>query len=186
MKTMQDPASTTLFRVADLPQNGETAFLIAPEADALAEIAAELGLEALRKLRFEGHIRSDGRRDWRLEGHLGATVVQPCVVTLRPVTTRIEEDVTRRFLAHLPEEASDADEIEMPEDETIEKLGPEIDARAVMLEALALALPLYPRADGAELEGANFTEPGKEALKDEDLRPFAGLKALRDKLEGDE
>ena len=50
--------------------------------------------------------------------------------------------------------------------------------------ALALALPLYPRAPGAELGQAVFAEPGTAPLKDEDLRPFAGLAGLKAKLEG--
>jgi uncharacterized metal-binding protein YceD (DUF177 family) len=54
-----------------------------------------------------------------------------------------------------------------------------------LAEALALALPLYPRAPGAELGEAAFTEPGKPVLRDEDARPFAGLAHLRDKLKGD-
>lgn len=179
---MTDLSSTRL-RVADLPQNRPTGFQIAPDDGRLAQIAQELGLTELRKLRFEGEITSDGRTDWRLEAHLGATVVQPCVVTLAPVTTRIEEDVTRRLLSHLPEEAMEGDDVEMPEDETIDKLGTEIDLGLLMTEALALALPLYPRAEDATLEAAQFTEPGKTPMRDEDTRPFAGLATLREKLE---
>ncbi len=54
-----------------------------------------------------------------------------------------------------------------------------------MFEALTLALPLYPRADGADLGEPVFTEPGKRPLTDEDARPFAGLKDLRDRLKKD-
>jgi uncharacterized metal-binding protein YceD (DUF177 family) len=172
------------FRVSDLPQNRAFAFDLAPDAEAMAALAARLDLDALRKLGFAGTLEAEGKGAWRLQARLGATVVQPCVVTLAPVTTRIDETVIRRFLPHLPEEDSDADEIEMPEDETIEQLGPEIDLAAVMEEALALALPLYPRADRAHMAEQRFTEPGKTPMSDEDVRPFAGLKALRDKLEG--
>ena len=61
----------------------------------------------------------------------------------------------------------------------------EIDLGAVMVESLELALPLYPRAPGAELGEAVFAAPGAEPLKDVDLRPFAGLSALRDRLSSD-
>ena len=70
----------------------------------------------------------------------------------------------------------------MPEDDTIEPLGTEIDFGSILVEALALALPDYPRKDEAELENATFAAPGITALKDEDLKPFAGLAGLRDKL----
>ncbi len=173
-------------RVADLAQSRVTRFDLVPGTERLDDIAAELGLLGLRKLRFQGALRASGRNDWRLEAHLGATVEQPCVVTLDPVRTRIEADVVRLFVKslELPEEIDG--EVEMPEDDTVEELGPQIDIEAIMREALALNLPLYPRRDDAELGEAVFTEPGKEAMRDEDARPFAGLAALRDKLEGDD
>ncbi|WP_420567374.1 YceD family protein [Thalassovita sp.] len=173
-------------RVADLPQSKPTRFELIPEAKDLLAIADELGLRGLRKLRFKGQITAEGKRDWRLDANLGATVIQDCVVTLEPVTTRIEESVTRRFLANLPEQAEEDDEIEMTEDDSIEPLGPEIDPATVMIEALALVLPLYPRAEGAVLGETIHTEPGKEALSDADLKPFAGLAALRDQLQNKE
>lgn len=167
-------------RVADLPQNAPTPFEITPGAEVMKALAADLDLVALRKLRFTGQLLAQGRRDWRLEGQLGATVVQPCVVTLDPVTTRIDVPVERTYVAghETPEET----EVEMPEDDSVEPLGAVIDLDAVMAEALALALPLYPRKDGAGLEDAVFTEPGKAPMRDEDARPFAGLADLRDKL----
>lgn len=176
-------------RVADLPQSKPTRFELVPDTSALAAIAQELDLRGLRKLRFKGHIVAEDKRDWRLEAELGATVIQDCVVSLDPVTSRIEDKVVRRFLAKmpdLPDQDDTEDGIEMSADDTIEALGSEIDPAAVMIEALALALPLYPRADGAALDQALFTEPGKEALSDADLKPFAGLAALRDKLQDKE
>jgi uncharacterized metal-binding protein YceD (DUF177 family) len=59
-----------------------------------------------------------------------------------------------------------------------------IDVSAVMAEALALHLPLYPRAGGADLGEAVFTEPGLAPMRDEDAKPFAGLAGLRDTLTG--
>jgi len=180
-KRMSQFTSSRL-RVADLPQNRETAFSLAPDTAQMTAISQELDLLSLRKLRFEGQVVSEGKSDWRLEAELGATVVQPCVVTLAPVTTRIEVSVIRRFLAHLPEDTMEESEVELPEDETIEKLGSEIDLENVMIEALSFALPLYPRAEGAELSEAQFTEPGKKPMSDGDAHPFAELQALRDKL----
>lgn len=172
----------TAFRVADLPQNAPTVFDLRPGAPEMRELAEALGLLDLRKLRLAGDIRASGRSDWRLRAHLGATVVQPCVVTLEPVTTRIDIPVTRLFTADLPE--PDAPEVEMPEDDDAEPLGKLIDPATVMAEALALALPQYPRGDGVELGEAVFTEPGQAPMRDEDARPFAGLAGLRDKLGG--
>ncbi len=172
--------SQTVYRVADLPQTRPTQFSVNPPAEHLKDIAAQLELSGLRKLRFEGEIVAQGKTDWRLTAKLGATVVQPCVVTLEPVTTRIDEPVARLYLSHFEE--PDGAEIEMPEDDSIEPLPEQIDLMTVLIEALALNIPVYPRAEGANPQTAVFTEPGKDPLKDEDMKPFAGLAALRDKL----
>ena len=84
--------------VATLSQARTHRFEIIPDEAQRRQLATELGLSALRKLRFTGEIRSAGKRDWLLDGTLGATVVQPCVQTLAPVTTRIDTEVSRRFV----------------------------------------------------------------------------------------
>ncbi len=170
-------------RVSDLPARKPTRFDLSPSAPELAAIAAEIGADSLRKVRLQGELRPLGRTDWELEAKLAATVVQPCVVTLAPVTTRLDEKVERRWLRDMPEPTGE--EAEMPEDDTSEPLGAVIDLGVVLTEALALALPLYPRAEGAELEEDAFTEPGKAPLRDEEIRPFAGLASLRDRLAND-
>jgi uncharacterized metal-binding protein YceD (DUF177 family) len=168
-------------RLGDLPTTKATPVRFEPDAAELEAMAGSLGLSALRKVRLEGELRPRGRRDWDLAAHLGATVVQPCVVTLAPVTTRIEEDVERRFRADLPEPAPGA-EIEMPEDDALEALPERLDLSRVLMEALALAVPEYPRAEGASLGEAVFTEPGQAPLTEEAAKPFAGLAHLRDRL----
>lgn len=168
--------------LARLSRTGPTPFALAPEAPERAALAAALGVLSLRKLRFSGRLIPEGRRDWRLEADLGATVVQACVVTAEPVTTRIDEPVLRRYLADLPE--PEGDEIEIPEDDSAEQLPVSLDLGAVMAEALALALPPYPRAPGAELGEARFAPPGTAPLSDADTRPLSGLAALRDRLRG--
>lgn len=164
------------FRVADLAGRKPTRFRLLPDAAARAAIGAALGLVALEKVRLEGELRPIGRRDWELSAELTATVTQPCIITLAPVVTAIRERVTRRYLADLPEPTGE--EIEMPEDDTVESLPAVIDVGAVLTEALALALPQYPRAPGAELGDAAFTPPGAEPLVEEKLKPFAGLSDL--------
>lgn len=176
---MQDK-SPFMFRVADLPNRKTTRFTIAPTADERAQIADELGILGIKKLNFQGQIFPVGNRDWKLEAKLGASVVQTCVVTLDPVGTRIDSKTSRRFTADpgIPE----GNEVEMPEDDSIESLGEFIDAYEVMIEALSIELPDYPRKGEAQLETSNFTEPGKTAMTDQDARPFAVLAGLKDKL----
>lgn len=176
------PVLSHVVRLADLPARKASQVTLTPDASTCAALAAELGIEAVRKLRFDVTLKPMGKHDWALEGRLGATVVQSCVVTLDPVTTRIEEDVSRHYVEDY-DAAPDGSEIEMPEDDTVEPLPTSIDLGVVAFEALALALPVYPRSPDAALDQSVFTEPGKEALTDDDVKPFAGLASLRDKLE---
>lgn len=163
-------------RVAHLNPRAPIPFSLAPDAGRCAAIAAELGLDGLSKLTFEGTIRAEGGDAWALTGRLRARVTQPCVVTLKPVRTTLDEEVERHYSPHVT--PPEGDEVEMP-DETLEPLGQFIDLAAVMIEELALALPEYPRAEGVEFEAAP-EEPAPDTR-----RPFEGLdKLLRQRDDG--
>ncbi len=170
------------FRIADLPQKRPTEIVLKADATTRQSVARALGVDQIKKLTFTGKLQAAGKTDWTLSGHLGATVVQLCVVTLDPVTTRIEEDVVRHFIADWqdPEDV----EAEMPDDDSSEPLGAEIDAMVVISEALSLAVPAYPRVEGAELGAMIHAEPGVEPLNEETVKPFASLADLRKKMEG--
>ena len=175
------PPSPSAFRVADLRANGEHVFDLAPSKDALAQLAEDLDLSAIKKLTFSGALNPLGKSDWRLKGKLGATIVQPCVVTLEPVTTRIDTAVERMFIADFQD--PEGEEVEMTDEDTIEPLGAWIDPAQVMQEALVLAAPDYPRLPGAEAGAQVFTKPGEAPMTGEDAKPFAGLADLKALLE---
>ncbi|SDE17343.1 YceD family protein [Limimaricola pyoseonensis] len=176
------PLPRRMIRLAELPERRATEIELVPSADERAAVARDLDIPGVRKLRFLARLIPEGRDGWRLEGEIGATVVQDCVATLEPVVTRIDETVTRRYLADWRE--PEGVEVEMPEDDTLEPLPAALDLAQVMIEALALALPDYPRADGAAPADASAIPPGAAPIRDEEVKPFAGLAALRDKLGG--
>jgi uncharacterized metal-binding protein YceD (DUF177 family) len=169
-----------LLRPAALPAKKPTRFDIAPDPAARAALGDELGLLAIRSLRLQGEIAPAGRRDWRLTARLLADVDQACVVTLAPVPARIDEAVVRRYVADWQPPAGD--EVEVTDD-TEDPLPEVIDLDAVMAEALALALPDYPRAPGAGLGELAATPPGAVPLTDATVKPFAALQALKDRME---
>jgi len=180
------PVLSMILRPDALSRARAHPFALTPGAADCAAIAGTLGLRGLRKLRFAGALHALGARDWELRAELGATVLQDCVVTTAPVSTRIDTRVERRYLHALPQ--PQGDEVEMPEDENAEALGRSIDIGAVALEALMLELPAFPRAQGAALgtDGAlRAAPPGETPLADADLRPFAQLAALRARMTGD-
>ncbi|MBC9247695.1 DUF177 domain-containing protein [Paracoccus sp. 11-3] len=164
------PLSPTRLRVAHLNPRAPTQFDLRPDSQTRIAIAQELGLLDLPKLQFKGAIRAEGGHGWEVTGQLTARVVQPCVITLKPVKTSLDEQVERHFSPHVA--VPDGDEIEML-DETVEPLGQFIDLSAVMIEELTLALPEYPRADGAEL-----AEDAVEDDTPDTRRPFQGLDQL--------
>jgi uncharacterized metal-binding protein YceD (DUF177 family) len=184
---MTDPSETALpslpFKVAAIAGRTSTHVRFRPSGPERKAIADVLGLLDLPKLEFDGEIRPAGKRDMVLTAKLVAQVVQPCSVTLEPVTTAISEEVRRLYLSDyvVPED----NEVEIPEDDTQEALPEVIDAASVAIEALALALPMYPRAPGVELGEAVFTEPGLTPLREGDLKPFAGLAGLVLKAKGE-
>jgi len=170
-----------ILKLSDLSGKGRNQFDIRPDTTELAEIAAELDILVLKKLRFSGEVSPENKKDWRLSAKLGASVQQSCVITNEPVTTRVDIPVTRMFQRDCGAEKTSG-ELEFDGNDEVEQLGSEIDLDAVMREALALALPDYPRAVGAKLEESAFAAPGITPLTHEDTKPFASLAALRDKL----
>lgn len=172
--TQTEPFSQRL-RVAHLNPRQPVPVTLAPDKATRQAIAADLGLIALPALRLTGELRAEGGDAWVFDGRIEARVVQECVVTLAPVDTALSEPVRRVFSPHLrpPEET----EVEMPDDE-VEPLGAFIDLGAIATEALALALPAWPRADDAQLpDAAQDADPDDTDAGDQ-RRPFAGLADL--------
>lgn len=176
------PSLHAPLRTGSLSARKPTRFDLKPDTGLRKALADALGLLDLPEFRFRGEIRPSGRNDFLLEAELVAIAIQPCAITLAPVRTAVSETVQRGYIADWV--APEGDEVEMPEDDTEEPMPEEINLTAVATEALELALPLYPRAEGAELGEAVFSDPGTAPIRDSDLKPFAGLAALRDRLAG--
>jgi uncharacterized metal-binding protein YceD (DUF177 family) len=119
-------------------------------------LAKRFDLISLDSFKADGTVRTlnDGRRAV-LEGHILARVVQPCVVTLEPVASEIDESFTVEYAADAGAPAVEQ-EIELDPDmpdppDPLE--GEAVDVGEASAEHLALALDPYPRAPGAELPG---------------------------------
>jgi len=174
--TTDNPDFARVLEIRQLRDLEEFDFDIAPTGAEAVAIARLLGANAVRKMRFVGRLEPAGRGGWRLEGRLGATVVQPCVVTLEPVTTRIDQPVRRTWLPDVGRRPVAEVVVDADADDEPEPLGDRIDLGLVATEALALAVPAYPRKPGAALR------PPADEAEDERPRPFAALAALRGKL----
>jgi uncharacterized metal-binding protein YceD (DUF177 family) len=168
------------FRTGGLSPRKPTRFSYRPDAQERKALAEELGLLSLHALDLTGEIRPAGRDELVLEAQLVARADQPCSVTLVPVPAAVDEPVRRRYVAGL--EMPDGDDVEMPEDDTLEPMPDTIDLAEIAAEALALALPLYPRAPGAEFTQALHAAKGVTPLSDAELKPFSALQGLAQQL----
>lgn len=176
------PITTPLVRVADLDPGRTHPIQIALDPDLLVAGRDQLDILGLDKVRVTGELIPERRSDWRLKAKLGATVTQACVVTLAPVKTRLDVPITRLFTIHYEEPDPDT-ETEMPEDVNIDPLGETIDLAAVAIEEISLAMPDYPRAQDVADVSVSSAPEGIDPLTDEDLKPFAALKALKEKMQ---
>jgi uncharacterized metal-binding protein YceD (DUF177 family) len=164
-------------RIDTMPADGRN-LTLSVGGDERAEIAAQLGLQAVEKLevalhadRFRGGVRVTGR--------LEAQVVQPSVVSLEPVTQRIDEPIDRVYLpgGEKPYAGAAGAEIFVDlegEDVPDHFEGPEADLSDLVLESLSLAIDPYPRLEGESLEdiGIAGDDPRESS-------PFSALKGLK-------
>jgi len=171
-----------ILRLSDLSTRRATDIALTPDGAGRRAIAAALGLSAVEALALTGRLAPQGRRDWHLDARLTARIVQPCIVTLEPVTTDIDAAVTRRYIDGYEE--PEGAEVEMPQDDDAEPLPATIDLAAIAAEALGLAAPDYPRRDDTGEVDLTVSAPGVTPLEGEALKPFAGLAGLKARLEG--
>ena len=166
--------------VGSLNRSAPTPFDLRATPAECQAIAHFLELAELSQLRWRGEIVPEGPEGWRMEARLTADLAQTCVVTLEPIPVRVDERITRHFV---PDDEAVEIDMDIDADEP-DPFNDTIDPGAIAIEILALALDPYPRTAGAEPVEIRATPPGAEALDDTALKPFAGLAALKSKLEG--
>lgn len=172
-------------RIADLPKASRKKFEVNFNDNDVLVVAETLSAVSVRKMRITGELEPLGKNDWHLSAKVGATVTQSCVVSNDPVQTRVDVPVSITYVSGYNfGQDDDTDENEL--DDTTEPLPTEINLADIAIEAVALAIPDYPRADNVELEQQVFSEPGTKAMTDEDAKPFASLAGLKDKLAKDQ
>ncbi len=178
---MTTPEISHPLRISDMPKTKNTRFDITFSNAELNSIADVLSVVSVKKMRIFGKVSPSGIKDWVLTATVGATVTQTCVITLDLVQTRLDTPITLTYSAKYL--ADDRESVtEMTTDETIEPLTDEIDLAAIAIEAVALALPDYPKSPNAHLETAIFAADGVTPMTDADTKPFASLASLKDKL----
>lgn len=139
-------------------------------------IAATLDLESIKKATMRGKI-SRYNEEWVLQAMVGATISQKSVISLKPVTTRIDEKITRR-LVRGPDLTIQENELELNDDDFIDK---ELFLGNIFFECLALALPTYPKETNEVFDSNSLAQKVGKIPSTEETSPFAILSALKKK-----
>ena len=167
--------------LAQLTKNKEINFEFTSTLVFESKLKKQLNLLNLDKLKFAGILKPLEKSDWRMCATLGATVEQSCVLTLEPVTTRIDANFIRDFKTiSAPSVPKITPNITF--DYTEEILRDVIDLCSVLQEVLSLELPDYPKIENINVLQTEFGPPGISPLTDETSKPFAILSSFRDKL----
>ena len=163
-----------------------------------AAVARRLGILGIEEIEARLTVeRAHDKRIIHVHGRFSSTVQQACVVTLEPVTNRVEEDVEGWFVD--PEQAVSFAKarrdrlklkagIDVPMLEEYEDPEPMIDGMVdvgeLVVQTLSLALPPYPHKDGVEFQ-AGDDGTGAEASPVR-KNPFEALRHWKARKEGSE
>ena len=60
----------------------------------LLQIANDLDVESIKKTKLRGEISKINKDKWTLRAVMGATILQKSVLSLKPVTTRIDDKLS--------------------------------------------------------------------------------------------
>jgi uncharacterized metal-binding protein YceD (DUF177 family) len=156
--------------VAELPATGRTVKL-ALSADDAAALCHELDLIALTDIAAELRLKPVGRDSLHVTGRVCGQVVQPCVVTLEPVTTIIDQPVD---VTYAPAPSGRAQSEASDEDAPDVLIDGRVDVGQLAREFLVMAIPDYPRR-------ADVPPVGEESSGSERQTPFAGLRETLDR-----
>ena len=143
----------------------------------LTQLKKDLNLISLKKTSMSGKITATAAGQWHLKAKIGATIVQESVLSLKSVTTRIDDKIDLRIIkGH--DNAVQNSELELNEDYFI---AHELDLGAVFFENVALSIPVFPKEKGESFENKVFTAKGIDPLTNDRISPFFILNKLKKK-----
>lgn len=178
-KTQQQPEFSRLVALEAIGEE-ETVEQIEAGAAERSALAARFDLLAMDRLAATLRlVRAKGGDLVRVTGQFQAEVTQSCVVSLAPVSSRLEESFALLYSAR-GEAAPAGDEIFVDPDldDPPEPVPPGgIDLGEAVAEQVALALDPYPRAAGIELDRDRWD--GGPGDRQDKPNPFAVLASLK-------
>jgi uncharacterized metal-binding protein YceD (DUF177 family) len=164
-------------RVEDVPERGFVWRVEATPAER-ARLVAVLQLTSLPRLIVEGRIDGAAGGVYRLKGRLMADVVQACVVSLDPVSSRVDEPLSIEFRppAEVGDELATTPDYNVDFDVEPIVRG-HLETGRVVYEQFSASLDPYPRASGAGTPIDLVAKPSGAG----DANPFAVLANFKKK-----
>jgi uncharacterized metal-binding protein YceD (DUF177 family) len=158
--------------LTDPPQAGVEDRLEASPAECAA-LAQRFGIEALKHFSARFTRKPYPGGGLLISGRIKAEPVQLCIVSLEPVTERLDKPFT---LVVLPPDGALSEDPDGPDEIQADATG-HFDLGEALAEELSLSLNPYPRKAGAHLplQPEEAAEPTEATLRN----PFAKLAALR-------
>ena len=175
----------SLVRFSEINQSKPFEFKLMLSNQKISDLIERLDLLNIKKVSLVGILYPLSLNEWSLKAELRATVKQKCVISFRPVKTIVRVPINRIFSPSALQNTIEVDDDGTSPvifDDTLHELNDEIDLAEIIFEELTLILPLYPKTEGAELGYYSVTEPGAKPLTEENIKPFAQLSELKDKL----
>ena len=158
--------------LTDPPQAGVEDRLEASPAECAA-LAQRFGIEALKHFSARFTRKPYPGGGLLISGRLKAEPVQLCIVSLEPVTERLDKPFT---LVVLPPDGALSEDPDGPDEIQADATG-HFDLGEALAEELSLSLNPYPRKAGAHLPLP--PEEAAEPTEAPPRNPFAKLAALR-------
>ena len=158
--------------LTDPPQAGVEERLEASPTECAA-LAERFGIEALKHFSARFTRKPYPGGGLLISGWIKAEPVQLCIVSLEPVTERLDKPFT---LVVLPPDGTLSEDPDGPDEIQADATG-HFDLGEALSEELSLSLNPYPRAVGAHLPLA--PEEAVEAAEAPPRNPFAKLATLR-------
>lgn len=164
-------------RLNEIPAGGLRTTRSATPAER-AELARQLPLVSFESLTVQYHIKPAGRDRYALTGRVKGELIQSCIVTLDPVSAKLDEPLDCKFVppAFIPTQQAEEEELSSVDElEPIE--GGILNVGQVVFEVISSGLDPYPRRADAQWE----SQDDAAGIEDAAPGPFAALAGLKKK-----
>ena len=152
----------------------ECEFNLVCSKDALRELPKRLNVIEAKKASFNGHLKLQVANQIVLCGTVKVKLIQPCSLTLEPVVTTINKQISRTFLIGPNEKKPIKKSVFELTEKSFDNdfILDEINLGEVLMETISLETPDYPKKSGASISLAPTESMDRE-------NPFSILSKLK-------